>query len=196
MRVALSVAILFSSLLALNVSCRPPRSTAGRMTGESAPPATSDLPGTAKGPIEINGREHPEMIPDWAAWDSTFSSLSMVRQHNIRPAIESLHMTEQELALVFREVDAQLARRQENEVASNRIAKDMRARHRPLSEILAAQRVPILRFRTQTLAGSDRLLAALGPGARQSLLAYVERTRRSLTVTIYDSDLQFYRQPR
>jgi hypothetical protein len=140
--------------------------------------------------LEIDGRKHPELIPQWDAWRSAFGIIAKVSD---LPTDVLTHLSKEEAALVL-----QAAR----ENGQNHLACEQRVLK--LLPTLTTEEARFINERTheinldcrwQTLRLRDRVLAGLGPLGQTALTQYVESTKAGMRVFVARNELAFYRQP-
>ncbi len=148
---------------------------------------------TSREKVLIEGAKHPEEIPEWLAWQSTFRTLRAAKKASLNGFTDRLRMAEPERQTIYREVDAQADREGRCRIRVQRLEADMRGAS--VEAVKDAQLRAEFDYRQDVLAARDRLLATLSDDARDSLLAFVAEQRRSISVSIAPAELQRFRYP-
>ena len=162
---------------------------------------TPSSPGTAsQDVVVIDGHKDPSKIPEWAAWESGFTTLDLWIgrdsgfNHDLREALSP-----DEFSRLEREAEAQAARRaeaiRETELLRPDLAsmdpKDASAAKTLLDRIHAID----LKYRRATLAARDRVLQSMSPTSQAVLQAWVERGKKSMICEVPRSELAHWRSP-
>ena len=149
--------------------------------------------------IEIDGRKEPGRIPQYYAWASVFRLLS-------RKALPSPRMAEavnadlgisgKDLALVdAAAIEATKAQEQcDKHVADETTA--LRKQGIAVPSVRAVIDPIVLECRSKTLAAADALLAALSTENQNKLLNFLDRHKQSISISVRESELTFFRLPR
>lgn len=146
--------------------------------------------------ILIDGRKNPELIPEYVLWEHGFGGLAMIKENDMKPAIDSLHLSPSDFALVWKEAGQQRHREEESMALQRQRRQALAARGLKPAEWVPELRELILEYRWSVLNARDRLLAAMSPEGQVTLLAWIEQRRANITGAVPKSDLEFFRQPR
>jgi hypothetical protein len=160
---------------------------------QKPPPA----PGSASLPpglVEIDGAKHPELLPEYLVWTHGLSALSAIKKDNITAALETLPLSPRDADLAFAEGVRQDDRDRRCGERTRRIMESLRTA--APAKIEAALRPAILDCRWEVLDAKDRLLAAMSPEGRATLVAWVLDGRQGIKSYVPKGDLEFYRQPK
>lgn len=156
--------------------------------------AQSTGPSGAKAPemIEIDGRKHPEQIPQWSAWESALRTINTGSK--LLPSKVHHLATEEERALISKEAAANAQRDTECRARIEReigplVGKEKR------DTLRAKQQAIHIDCRWKTLHARDHLLAQLRPEVGEALIEFVEHTKASMVITMPKAELDMYRQP-
>lgn len=160
-----------------------------------SPPTVSSSP--PDGMIKIEGSEHPEQIPDHWVWRSALLKLAEINKTEPESYLDSqLPLSQADARSLFKEADvqprrdaacAQAIQRKQNELHEQKASPAVVARG--LNDVT-------LDCRTKDLDAADRVLDGLSEGGRQTVLAWIERLRRSTTVFVPVGDADIFKLPR
>ena len=141
--------------------------------------------------VQIDGSEHPEMIPDWSAWEDVFSTIAGGSKQ-LPPSVRE-RVTAQETDLILRESEASVKRTQE---CNTRILALKPLVGKEKQKAIEDRRRSIrLECRWQNLYARDRVMAALNPAGTTAMNEFVALIRAGTKVTVAKSELAFFRQP-
>lgn len=146
--------------------------------------------------ILIDGRSNPELIPDYVLWEHGFGGLAIIRKHNMTSALASLKLADADAELVFKEASAQADRDIASATRQRRRREAMLADGAKPPDVMTAMRQIVLDYRWSVLHARDRLIAAMSPEGRATLLAWMERRRVNIKVSVPEGEMDFFRQPR
>ena len=144
--------------------------------------------------IAIDGSRNPEMIPEYMVWEHGFSGLAFIKARQIKAALDSLMLSPEDAARVFKEADAQAdrdRRRSERELERRTALRDAKP-----ADLGAALRDVILEYRWEVLHARDRLLASLSAEGQAEVLRWMNERRTHITAYVPKGELDFFRQPR
>jgi hypothetical protein len=163
---------------------------------QAAPPTLADQ----KDVLIIEGATNPAQIPEWLAWEYSFTLLDQWRgrdsgfTHDLKEAVSPA-----EFELLEKEGATQqvrLARR--GRLAAKLIDKypyatttDPKVIDRANEEVFAIE----LEYRRDILAGRDRLLQVFSTESQAVLLDWVAGNKAAITSHVPKSDLKRYRSP-
>jgi len=150
--------------------------------------------------IEIDGAKYPSWIPDYYLWESGFRYLARLQTDASQGAREGvahdMKLSLMELNAVFRVAQAQL-REQAACVARVKAKRQelTAAGWRP-DDITIETRKIILDCREISLRGERDLAEVLTPDGLVRVVAWMNKGRANVTVTLLPPDLDFFRRPR
>ena len=146
--------------------------------------------------IEISGEKTPEQLPEYLVWKIGLRAIAAIKKQNIVPALEELGLSDAEGEIVFAEGRAQQERDKECFERQERLTAMLKAAEAKPERIASETRAIVLECRWATLDAKERMLAALSPDARTSVVTWVLNQRRQINVSVHRADLEFFRQPR
>src|SRR5215510_15603487 len=129
--------------------------------------------------VEIDGSRNPELIPEYMVWEHGFSGLALIKERQIRAALDSLILSPEDAARVFKEADAQAdrdRRRSEREHERRLALRDAKP-----ADLGAALREVILEYRWEVLNARDRLLASLSAEGQAEVPRWMNERRTHIT---------------
>jgi hypothetical protein len=142
--------------------------------------------------VTIDGKMEPDKLPQYLVWRRALSGLAAMGHSGLR---QELALTEQQASLVLTATAQEF-------VAEAAVLKPMEAlllQERRDSAAPAGGRIMQdleLQRRAIVLAHADALVDALTGDGRNRLLAWVDRIRSTISITVAESDLPFFLQPR
>jgi hypothetical protein len=143
----------------------------------------------------IEGKEHPEDIPEHAYWRHSFYKLANMKKLNATDRLAEIGLSTKELTLVLETAGEQETRDNDCRKAMTDGQDALKAQHASEDAINKVYFDVTLACRDKDLAARDTLLEALSPEGRDQLLAWVQNTRRGMTVYVPVNELEFYRRP-
>lgn len=142
--------------------------------------------------IVIDGSKNPELIPQWAAWESAFRAID----GGSKQLPSNVHhvATAEERAGISAEAAANGRR---GAACADRIEREIRPLlGKETPETVAGRQQEIhVDCRWQTLHARDRLLAQLRPDVGAELIRFVEDMKTGTTLSMPAKELPLYRQP-
>jgi hypothetical protein len=154
---------------------------------QQAPPKTT----------EIEGSAHPELIPDHAVWRSAFLRLSETRRMRGEAELAyDLPLAKADAGVLYAE--AVLEPQRDAACASRYRARQEALRQESAPPKAAARALDDITIdcRAKDLDAADRVLDAMSEEGRQILTAWLEKSRRSMTMLVPEHELATYRLPR
>ena len=148
----------------------------------------------SRGMIEIDGATHPELLPEYLIWTHGFSRLAAIKRQNITVALDTLELAPRDADLAFAEAAKQDERDRRCSDQTRRIMEA--TRNAKPEKIEAAVRPAILECRWEVLGAKDRLLDAMSPEGRATLVNWMLDARKGMKAYIPKSDLEFFKQPK
>jgi hypothetical protein len=148
----------------------------------------------SRGMIEIDGAQHPELLPEYLIWTQGFSRLAAIKRDDMTIALDTLQLAPRDADLAFAEAAKQDERDRRCSDQTRRIMEATRTA-KP-EKIEAAVRPAILECRWEVLAAKDRLLDAMSPEGRATLVNWMLDARKGMKAYIPKSDLEFFKQPK
>ena len=149
--------------------------------------------------VEINGKTHPDELPQHLVWRRVFSFLATrdkMPPTGMNTLRHELPVTDKELALIFSVADAHRATDIANTLKHEALLVDLHRTKVPFEQISAKTRNFELDRRAATLKAADDLVDRLTGEGRNALLAWVQDFRKSISVMVPEGDLSFFRLPR
>ena len=143
----------------------------------------------------IEGREHPEDIPEHSYWRHSFHKLANIKKLNSTERLAAIGLSPKELALVLKTASDQEQRDTDCQKAMTDRQDALKAQHASQDAINQVYFDVTLACRDKDLAARDQLLEALSPEGREQLVAWVQNTRRGMTVYVPVNELEFFRRP-
>ena len=141
--------------------------------------------------VFIDGEKNPELIPEWSAWETLFSTIAGGRK--LLPSNVHFVVSREEAELILRESEASVKRTEE--CNARIMALKPLVGKQKLSTIIERQKVIRLDCRWANLHARDRLLAALNPAAAAELTVFAEHQKKTTTFTVAKSEVAFLRLP-
>jgi hypothetical protein len=141
--------------------------------------------------VQIDGSRHPEMIPEWSAWEDVFSTIAGGSKE-LPPGIRD-RVTAQEAEQILRESEASVKRT--GECNARILALRPLVGKEKQKAIEDRRRSIRLECRWQNLYARDRIMAALAPAGITAMNDFVALVRAGTRVTVAKSELAFFRQP-
>jgi hypothetical protein len=146
------------------------------------------------GYVEIDGSKSPMSIPDWMAWGSALRLLADAAGNERSQFYSELQLSPAEHARV---VKVALAQNDRDRACEERIlALGQRLLGVDQQRILSLTQQEQIRFRGETLAEADALVASLSSGAVHRLTRLVDEMRASARVMVPREGLAQFRRPR
>jgi hypothetical protein len=143
----------------------------------------------------IEGKEHPEDIPEHAYWRHSFHKLANMKTLNATDRLAAIGLSPTELALVLKTAAEQETRDNDCRKTMTDRQDALKAEHASQDAITQIYFDVTLECREKDLAARDALLDALSPEGRDELLAWVQNTRRGMTAYVPVNELEFFRRP-
>jgi hypothetical protein len=132
---------------------------------------------SAPATFEIDGSVEPQLIPQWMLWQQSFITLDRAKRRDFKAFSEGLVLSAAESRILYEEAALEETRQGECRKAWDLEYKVLVASQTPEQQMLVRLREARIACRQKTLDARDRVLTQLGPGARASLLQWVERMR-------------------
>lgn len=145
--------------------------------------------------IEINGKEHPELIPEYVAWQATLNEISHRRDQAAYLRGAFGHMPPAELAAILNFADEMRKHDEDCTAHFQATAKRMQAAGSTNKEILDHNAPLKLTCRQELLDAVDHFLPTLGD-SQHVLADYAQETKTKIDVLLKKEDWDFYRLPR
>jgi hypothetical protein len=165
----------------------------GLLGAQSAPYKQEDTP--AGKVYVIVGSEHPEGIPEHSYWRHSFHKLANIKKLNSTDRLDAIGLSAKELALVMKTAADQDQRDLDCKKSMTEKQDALKDQHASADAINQVYFDVTLECRYNDLAARDRLLEGLSPEGREQLVAWVQRTRRGMTVYVPVNELEFFRRP-
>jgi hypothetical protein len=143
----------------------------------------------------IEGKEHPEDIPEHAYWRHSFHKLANIKKLNSTERLAAIGLSPKELALVLKTAVEQETRDNDCHKSMTDRQDALKAQHASQEAIDQIYFDVTLECRYKDLAARDTLLEALSPEGRDQLMAWVQNTRRGMTAYVPVNELEFFRRP-
>jgi hypothetical protein len=143
----------------------------------------------------IEGREHAEDIPEHAYWRHCFHKLANIKTLNSTERLDAIGLSPSELALVLKTASDQEQRDNDCRKAMTDRQDSLNAQHASQEAIRQVYFDVTLECRDRDLTARDLLLEALSPEGRDQLVAWVQNTRRGMTMYVPVNELEFFRRP-
>ena len=141
--------------------------------------------------VEIDGTAHPELIPQWSAWEFAFRMIAGGQK--LLPSVVHHVVSKEDAAVILREAEGAqvLALRCEKRMGELRthIGREKPAWLRSQAWAIT------LDYRTKVLEARDRLRMRLPSEGWATLSAFVESTKAGTSVTLTRKQLVEYRLP-
>jgi hypothetical protein len=163
------------------------------VTAQSPPYKQEDTP--AGKMYVIEGREHPEDIPEHSYWRHCFHKLANIKKLNSMERLAAIGLSSKELALVLKTASDQEQRDADCQKTITDRQDALKAQHASQDAINQVYFEATLECRDKDLAARDQLLEGLSPEGRDQLVAWVQHTRRGMTVYVPVNELEFFRRP-
>ncbi len=143
----------------------------------------------------IDGREHPEDIPEHSYWRHSFHKLANIKKLESTDRLAAIGFSPQDLALVLKTASNQEQRDNDCQKTMTERQDALKAQHASQGAIDRVYFDVTLECRYKDLAARDQLLEVLSPEGRDQLVAWVQNTRRGMTVYVPVNELEFFRRP-
>lgn len=144
--------------------------------------------------VKIEGRHHPELLPEYLVWRSGFRHLAVFSSPSDFAFVSEMGLSPADAQRVFDEARAQTDRDRDCEGKQDRVLMTT-TNAAPADMLDAIQRV-ILECRWEVLHAQQRLLQDLSPDAQAAVVRWMHWYRMTITVHVLKHDLEFFRKPR
>jgi hypothetical protein len=147
--------------------------------------------------VVIDGREHPERIPDHWLWRSAFLKLAEIAKAGVQGDLSrALSLSAADAEGLYREAGLQ-ARRDDDCAAAMQARKDELQEQRvPPEEAARAIDDVTIGCRVRDLDAADRVVDGLSEEGRIALQEWLDQQRRGMTVFVPEREVGLFRLPR
>ena len=143
----------------------------------------------------IKGSEYPEDIPEHWYWRHSFHKLANIKTLNSTERLDAIGLSSKELALVMKTAADQEQRDLDCKKSMTEKQDALKDQHASVEAINQVYFDVTIECRYKDLAARDKLLEGLSPDGREQLMAWIQRTRRGITVYVPVNELEFFRRP-
>ncbi len=145
--------------------------------------------------VTIDGSKNPELLPEWLVWQMSFRTLALI-EHEDAPAFkQDLILSDADKRLLYREASQQRERDRQCFASLDQRHKELAAAGVEPDAMQKDLQGREVQCRWQVLEARDRVLEALGPEARASLLNWVAQERAAIRTTVSAAGLAHFRRP-
>jgi len=141
------------------------------------PLSARQFSGVPEGFVEIDGKNTPEKIPDYLAWEGTFRTLRVAAKGETRGVRSTLHLSREDDVLVDNVVAAQRRRDDACEARQKETLDSMAAAKADKASIRTELYRIVVACRQQTLDAADQLLATMSAEGRVELETWVQQRK-------------------
>jgi len=146
--------------------------------------------------VRIEGRKHPELIPEHLAWASALRTVAALAGHaSHRTLARELGLGTEDLARVYEAARGQVERDARCRERQDARASELKEAGATFEEVLLAMKPIVLSCRQEVIDARDALLVVLSPDGQRSLSVWVDRRRENIAALVPKAELEEFRKP-
>jgi Skp family chaperone for outer membrane proteins len=160
---------------------------------QTASSASSDI-------LVIDGKEHPEQLPEWLVWEHAFMQIGMLKgkETSFTQSLKEA-LSAQEFDLLEQEAAAQDRRLETAAKEAEPLQQQFRKRDPKDPKLMSSLNDQMqdvnLRYRRATLDARDRVLQALRPESQSVVLSWMGELRAGIVARVSKSEIERWRAP-
>jgi hypothetical protein len=198
----LAVAVCGGGPLAAAVQPQSRLQLQSQLQSQSQPQSQRQAPSSSPQPassrddmVVIDGKAHPEDLPDHWVWRATFHHVALTKKMGKSKLLDQIGLTPPDMTLLL---DTSAAQETRDLACEKQIADrqtELTAQHANADALRQAFRDTTIECRIHDLDARDYLLQALSPDGRDRLVQWVMDSRSKMTAHVPAADLDYFKRP-
>ena len=150
--------------------------------------------------LVIDGKKHPEQLPEWLVWEHTFMQIGMLKgkETSFTQSLKEA-LSAQEFDLLEQEAVAQDRRLEMAAKEAEPLQQQFKNRDPKDTKLMSSLNDQMqdlnVRYRHATLDARDRVLQALRPESQEAVLSWLGEMRAAIVARVSKRDLERWRAP-